>query len=284
MILILIFLSIAFFTIIERKILGSIHIRLGPRKVGIIGIFQPFSDALKLFSKNLNFISKNNEFYWNFSPIITFFIFIVLCIFLPIKIENNILIFRIIILIFILGLPNYSIFWTSFFSFRKFRIIRSKRCVCQIISYEIGLIFFFICLFFLFNNINLEFLIIFLSNLNNFNKILLLLILWILILRESRRIPFDFVEGESELVSGFNIEYSRVYFSLFFIYEYGIMLFFSILFSILITNFIISVILIFAFILARSCFVRIRYDQIIILIWKFIYPLIIPFIIFLNYF
>jgi NADH-ubiquinone oxidoreductase chain 1 len=97
-------------------------------------------------------------------------------------------------------------------------------------------------------------------------KLFIGIILFILILSETSRIPFDFIEGESELVSGFNIEYSSSYFSLFFIYEYGIMLFFCLLISLIFSSFICSFILILFFILIRSAFPRFRYDQIIIFI------------------
>lgn len=210
-------------------------------------------------------------------------IFIIITIFIPIKIENNIIFNNTIFILFIFGLTNFTIFWRRFFSFNKFRIISSKRCVSQLISYEIGLVFFFISIIFIFKLLNNEDILKFVDKIK-FNKLIIMIVIFILVLRESRRTPFDFIEGESELVSGFNIEYSRSYFSLFFIYEYGIMLFFSILLSIFIVNFLFSFLLIFFFICIRSCFLRIRYDQIIILIWKFIYPIIMNFIIFIKYF
>ena len=95
------------------------------------------------------------------------------------------------------------------------------------------------------------------------NKIILFLNFYILILCESSRIPFDFIEGESELVSGFNIEFFRSYFSLFFIYEYGIILFLRILSRFVFLNLIFSIFIIYLFILIRSSFPRLRYDQII---------------------
>lgn len=276
-------MSVAFFTIIERKILGSIHIRLGPVKIGIIGLFQPFSDAIKLFSKSINNISKTNKFYWNISPILTFIIFLQILFFLPIKIENLNNNMSLILLLFILGLPNFTMLWSRFFSFNKFSIIRSKRCISQLISYEIGLVLFIISMIFISININIENIIIFM-NLIYINKFLIIIIVYILILSESRRIPFDFIEGESELVSGFNIEYSRCYFSLFFIYEYGIMLFFSLILRMILNFIILSFVIIYIFILIRSSFIRIRYDQIIIFIWKIIYPFIISLLILQNFF
>lgn len=238
---------------------------------------------MKLFFKNLNNLSKINEFYWNISPSLTFLIFLIIIIFIPLKIENNNFIFRILFLLFILGLPSFTLLWRRFFSFRKFRIISSKRCISQILSYEIGLIIILIFLLCLFLNINQENLIYIIKNIN-FNKFLIIIIFFIIILIETRRIPFDFIEGESELVSGFNIEYSSSYFSLFFIYEYGIILFFCILTSLYFYKFIISFILIYLLINIRSSFPRFRYDQIIIIIWKFIYIILISFIIFIKVF
>lgn len=276
-------MSIAFFTIIERKILGIFHIRLGPNKIGNLGILQPFSDAIKLFTKNLNNLSKINEFYWNISPLLTFLIFLLILIFLPIKIENNNFIFSILTLLFIIGIPSFTLFWRSFFSFRKFRIIRSKRCISQILSYEIGIMILLIFLFSIFLTINIENLIFKIYKIKNF-KFLILIIFYVIILSETSRIPFDFIEGESELVSGFNIEYSSSYFSLFFIYEYGIILFFCILIRLIFNKFLISFILIYFFILIRASFPRFRYDQIIIFFWKYVYTVLICIILIIKTF
>lgn len=244
-------------------------------------MFQPFSDALKLFSKNLNFLSKINELLWNFSPLLIFFLFIIILNFIPIKIENNKNFINLIIIILIIRLFVFPIIWRRFFSFRKFRLIRSKRCISQLLSYEIGLIFIFIFLIFIILKINVE-IILLIYNKIFLNKIIILLLIFILILRESRRIPFDFIEGESELISGFNIEFSSSYFSLFFIYEYGIILFLRLVIRIILLNFYFNLFLIFIFIIIRSCFPRIRYDLIIIYFWKIFYPIIISLIIFFN--
>lgn len=120
-----------------------------------------------------------------------------------------------------------------------------------------------IFLFSIFLTINIENLIFKIYRIKNF-KFLILIIFYVIILSETSRIPFDFIEGESELVSGFNIEYSSSYFSLFFIYEYGIILFFCILIRLIFNKFLISFILIYFFILIRASFPRFRYDQIII--------------------
>lgn len=255
--------------------------RLGPNKIGFIGILQPFSDALKLFRKNLIPITKINYIFWNSSPLITIFLFLIVIDFFPIKNENNTIKINILIIILILTLFIFPIFWGRFFSFRKFSIIRSKRLIRQIISYEIGLIIILILIIPIFFKTNL-FLIIINSNIFIYTGNFIILVFFIIILRESRRIPFDFIEGESELVSGFNTEFLSTYFSLFFIYEYGIIIFFRILISIIFINFFLSFFLIFLFIIIRSCFPRIRYDQIMIFMWKLLYPIIISLILVLK--
>lgn len=226
-------------------------------------------------------MSKINELIWNFSPLLIFFLFILILNLIPIKIENNKNFLNFIILVLISRLFIFPVIWRRFFSFRKFRLIRAKRCISQLLSYEIGLMFIFIFIIFIIIKINLEEMLLIL-NLILLNKIIIIFLLFILILRESRRIPFDFIEGESELVSGFNIEFSRSYFSLFFIYEYGIILFLRILIRMIFFNFYLSFIIIFLFILIRSSFPRIRYDLIIIFFWKFFYPIIISSLLLFN--
>lgn len=137
--------------------------------------------------------------------------------------------------------------------------------ISQILSYEIGLIFLIIFIILIVLNLNLENIYIYIKNLKIF-KLISLIIFFILILIETRRIPFDFIERESELISGFNTEFSRRFFSLFFIFEYGIMLFFRILMSLLYFNFFFFFFLIYFFIFFRASFPRFRYDQIIIYI------------------
>lgn len=258
-------ISIAFFTIIERKILGIFHFRIGPNKIGLIGLFQPFSDALKLFSKNLNVLVKINEKNFIISPLILFSLFLLIINFFPIKIENNLINENFLILILLIRVSLILIFSSRFFSFRKYRIIRSKRAISQILSYEIGLIFILIFLIPISINLNILKISLIIENIK-FIKLVILTLLFLLILIETRRIPFDFIERESELVSGFNTEFSRRFFSLFFIFEYGIILFFRILISFLYFFIEFFFFFLFIFIIIRASFPRFRYDQIIIYI------------------
>lgn len=248
-----------------------------------MGLFQPFSDALKLFSKNINYLYKINELYWNISPILTFIVLLLILNFIPLIIEINNIINNNIIIIIIIGLPIYTLFFRSFFSFRKFSLIRSKRCITQILSYEIGLIYVLILLIPLLIKSNIEE-ILKILNISRFSNFFLIILIIIIVIRESRRIPFDFIERESELVSGFNTEYSRSFFSLFFIYEYGIIIYLRILIRIIIINFFLSLVIIYIFIHLRSSFPRFRYDQIINFTWKLLYPLLFSLFRFIKFF
>lgn len=162
----------------------------------------------------------------------------------------------------LIGFSVYPIILSGIFSFSKFSFIGSLRSASQSISYEITFSFY-ILIFLLF------FFCLEMVPLNIFIFFFLILIFFFLILAELNRAPFDFSEGESELVSGFNVEFSRVPFVLFFLSEYGILLFFSVFLSVFFFNF--SFFFTFVFfvfiIFVRSCYPRFRYDFLMGLFW-----------------
>ena len=158
----------------------------------------------------------------------------------------------------LIGFSVYPIILSGIFSFSKFSFIGSLRSASQSISYEIT--FSFYILIFLLFFFSLE-----MIPLNIFIFFFLILIFFFLILAELNRAPFDFSEGESELVSGFNVEFSSVPFVLFFLREYGNLIFFSVFISFLFFNFsIFFIFLVFVLmILIRSSYPRFRYDFLI---------------------
>ena len=155
----------------------------------------------------------------------------------------------------LIGFSVYPIILSGIFSFSKFSFIGSLRSARQSISYEITFSFY-ILIFLLF------FFCLEMIPLNMFIFFFLILIFFFLILAELNRAPFDFSEGESELVRGFNVEFSSVPFVLFFLSEYGILLFFSVFLSIFFFNFsfIFTFISFVIIIFVRSCYPRFRYD------------------------
>lgn len=270
--ILLVLVSMAFFTLLEVKALGSFHIRLGPDKALINGVLQPIADFLKLFWKGFNFFRKVKTFLFIISPLISLLIRLMLWIlYVPIisilsSYWSNIIMFV------LLGRATYSLLFIGWSSGSLYSYIGSFRASAQRISYEISLVLIFIRFIFVSYSYRIFYLIKY-SMILNILLIAPLLSLWIIsCLAETNRSPFDFSEGESELVSGFNTEYSRAYFSYIFIAEYIRILFLSFLSNLITGLNIFSPLLIlvfrFFFIWTRASFPRIRFDKLIIFCWK----------------
>ena len=279
--MVLILLNVAFITLIERKILGLIQYRKGPNKVSIYGILQPIADAAKLFLKEFVLPLSRNYLIFLISPIISIRLAIILWFIYPIISCFNGLTLSGVLLLVILGLGTYPLFLTGWSSNRKYGMIGSLRGIAQTISYDIRLALILISVLLVRSCIT----IIDISFLVKAGLGLLIIpflfFFWLLsCVAETNRTPFDFSEGESELVSGFNIEYGGVGFTLIFMAEYSIILFFSaISSSFFIVPFdyklIISlrlVVLGFFWIWLRATYPRYRYDKLINIAWKILLP------------
>jgi len=281
--------GVAFLTLLERKVLGYIQIRKGPNKVGYIGIPQPFSDAIKLFSKEIIYplIANFNSYY--FSPIFNLFLSLFLWICLPLV--SFFFNFNLGILFFLAcsSLRVYTIILAGWSSNSNYSLLGGLRSVAQTISYEVSLALILLSFLFLILRLNLL----------DFKKIQIFI--WILILRlpisfiwfvsrlaETNRTPFDFAEGESELVSGFNVEYRRGGFALIFLAEYSRILFIRILCSLLFLGgnldswtFFLKISLIsFLWLWVRGTLPRFRYDKLIYLAWKRFLPVSLNYLLF----
>lgn len=274
--------NIAFITLLERKILGYSQLRKGPHKVGIVGIIQPFRDAIKLFSKEIVWPSTSNFLQYMLSPFIAFLIIAIRYILFPIS-EFNLSVGLSFLFIYTLIRINvYPLFISGWSSNNKYALIGSMRGIAQTVSYEVRLatilIFYAILSFRLrvkswitINSLTIKLFII-----------LPLIGIWFIsCLAETNRTPFDFSEGESELVSGFNIEYGGIGFALIFMAEYGSISFLRVITtSIFLSNSNLSVIFIIIITLilrlwvwVRCTFPRYRYDKLIGLAWKRYLPL-----------
>lgn len=270
-------IRVAFLTLLERKILGYIQIRKGPNKVGFVGLLQPFRDAIKLFTKEQTypFISNLNLYY--LSPVINLYLALLLWICVPFfTIRFN---FDLSLLFFlrVSRLRVYTIIIAGWSSNSNYAILGGIRSVAQTISYEVRLIL--ILMSFLF--IILRFNIIDLEKFQEFVWFIFILLplrmMWIVSrLAETNRTPFDFAEGESELVSGFNVEYRRGGFAIIFLAEYSNILFIRIICAILfLGGGLCSLILFFKlglmvgfWLWVRGTLPRYRYDKLIYLSWK----------------
>lgn len=288
LLIVCVMVGVAFLTLLERKVLGYIQIRKGPNKVGLLGIPQPFCDAIKLFTKEQTYPLISNYLPYYFRPI--FSLFLALLIWLCIPYYTNLFIFNLGILFFLCctRLGVYTVIIAGWSSNSNYALLGGLRAVAQTISYEVRMALILLCFVFLVGDYNLINFIIY----QNIWFILImfpLALVWVAsILAETNRTPFDFAEGESELVSGFNVEYRRGGFALIFLAEYASILFIRILFVVIFLGcdiysfiFYIKLILIsFLFIWVRGTLPRFRYDKLIYLAWKSFLPFSLNYLIF----
>lgn len=286
--LVIVLVSVSFFTLFERKLLRYIQLRKGPNKVGVIGIFQAFSDGIKLFRNEVPLLLKVNYLLYFISPFLIFLVSYIIWFFFPF-IYNRLNFINYFLLIFCLLRVNvYPIIFAGVYSNRVYAVLGGLRSIAQTISYEVR--FIFLVFRFLFLG---ERFIIYIFNDFNFYIFLILfplrLILFIRILAELNRTPFDFSEGESELISGYNIEYIRGPFALIFLAEYANIIFLIFIFvkiNFLNIDFLIYLVFIyilFLVILIRALLPRLRYDKLMFIVWLNYLPIVIRYLIFLIY-
>lgn len=281
-------IGVAFLTLLERKVLGYIQIRKGPNKLGFLGILQPFRDAIKLFTKEQTYPLYSNYFAYYFSPIFSFFLSLLIWMVIPYYF--NIISFNLGFLFFFCctRIGVYTLIVAGWSSNSNYSLLGGLRAVAQTISYEVRLALIIISVIIIVIDFNLikfsnyQILIWFIF------LILPLSICWLSSsLAETNRTPFDFAEGERELVSGFNIEYRRGGFALIFLAEYSRILFMSILFILIyiggynlrIFFYFKLVFISFFFIWVRGTLPRYRYDKLIYLAWKRYLPISLNFLI-----
>nr|YP_009121619.1 NADH dehydrogenase subunit 1 [Heliconius ismenius]AJF94288.1 NADH dehydrogenase subunit 1 [Heliconius ismenius] len=282
-------IGVAFLTLLERKVLGYIQIRKGPNKLGFMGILQPFSDAIKLFSKEQVYLNYSNYFSYYFSPIISFMLSLIIWMVIPYLF--NMVMFNLGLLFFLscTSVGVYTLLIAGWSSNSNYSLLGGLRAVAQTISYEVSLSLILMSSIIMIMDMNLikfseyQFLIWFM-----FMMIPLSMCLFSSMLAETNRTPFDFAEGESELVSGFNIEYSSGGFALIFLAEYSSILFMSMLFVIMnmggyelnLFFYLKLVFISFFFIWVRGTLPRYRYDKLMYLCWKSYLPISLNYLLF----
>nr|AGN71204.1 NADH dehydrogenase subunit 1 [Heleophryne purcelli] len=287
-----ILLAVAFLTLLERKTLGYMQHRKGPNIVGPMGLLQPFADGLKLIIKEPIRPSTASPTLFLLSPILAFTLAMVIWTPFPMPISLSDMNLSILFILALSSLTVYSILGSGWASNSKYALIGALRAVAQTISYEVTLALILLCTVLITGNFTLP-------TFNLTQEYMWLLIpmwpmafMWFVsTLAETNRAPFDLTEGESELVSGFNVEYASSPFVLFFLAEYANILmmntFSAIIFlgsSVLATQISASFLtmmkaslLTMMFLWVRASYPRFRYDQLMHLLWKNFLPLTLAF-------
>nr|YP_010142228.1 NADH dehydrogenase subunit 1 [Chthamalus malayensis]QQK92486.1 NADH dehydrogenase subunit 1 [Chthamalus malayensis] len=280
LLLVCVLISVAFLTLLERKVLGYIQIRKGPNKVGILGILQPFSDAIKLFTKEQTWSSVSNFTLYFFSPVFMFFMSLFLWVLMPFNSGFFDFEFGFFFFLCVISLGVYPLMIAGWSSNSKYALLGGLRAVAQTISYEVSLALVLLSFIIVVGEYSLDNFIEFQSSFYLIFLFYLLCIVWVVsCLAEMNRTPFDFAEGESELVSGFNVEYSAGGFALLFLGEYSMIILMSTMMVVLFLGgslnlvFFVKVGVFISLVLwLRGTFPRYRYDKLMNLAWKSILP------------
>nr|ACO05567.1 NADH dehydrogenase subunit 1 [Paramesotriton chinensis] len=282
-------LAVAFLTLVERKVLGYMQLRKGPNMVGPVGLLQPIADGLKLFIKEPVRPSTSSQTLFLIMPMMALTLALIIWIPLPMPFTLSNLNLGVLFLLSLSSLAVYSILGSGWSSNSKYALVGALRAVAQTISYEVTLGLILLCLILLTGGFML-------TNFNISQESTWFIIpawpmatMWFISpLAETNRTPFDLTEGESELVSGFNVEYAGGPFALFFLAEYSNILLMNTLSAILFLgqttshiqpemstiNLIIKAsTLSIVFLWIRASYPRFRYDQLMHLIWKNFLPL-----------
>lgn len=296
--------GVAYLTYFERKVIGYMQGRLGPNRVGIFGLLQPFADGMKLFFKEMIMPTKANSYLYAAAPLLTFIPALVAWAVIPFS-PGLIMANVNAGLLYIFAMTSmgvYGIIIAGWASNSKYAMYGALRSAAQVISYELAMGFALIGVLMAAGSLNLNTIVQAQSGgfwhwywLPLFP---LFIVYWISGIAETNRAPFDVVEGESEIVGGCHIEYSGMRFAVFFLAEYANMILISALISTLFMGGYLSpfqgipglqeafewvpglvwlllkmCVFLFVYLWIRASFPRYRYDQIMRLGWKIFIPL-----------
>ena len=289
LLIVLVLVGVAFLVLLERRVLGYVHIRRGPNKVGFVGLFQPFSDAIRLFTKEQYFPLVSNYLSYYFSPVFNLFLSLLIWVLVPYF--RGFISFSLGLLFFLCctSLGVYTVMVAGWSSNSNYSLLGGLRSVAQTISYEVSLALILLSFVFLVCSYDLVSFHYFQTYLwLIFFTFPLSLVWFISCLAETNRTPFDFAEGESELVSGFNIEYGAGGFALIFLAEYASILFMRLLFCVIFLGcdlnslffYIKLSFLSYLFVWVRGTLPRFRYDRLMYLAWRGFLPLSLNFLLF----
>jgi len=290
-------------TYLERKVLGYMHVRLGPNRVGPFGLFQPIADTIKLLVKEIIVPTNANRFLFIIAPMISFGTSLIAWAVIPF--DEHVVLSNInagvLYILTVSSLGVYGILIAGWASNSKYAMFGALRAAAQSISYEIAMGFALIGVMMAAGSLNFQEIVL-AQNGNILHWYMiplfpLFIVFWVSGVAETNRLPFDVAEGESEIVAGFHVEYSGVTFALFYFAEYVNMTLISVLTSLMFLGgwlspfqgipvleplfawvpgyiwlFLKMSFFLYCFIWFRATFPRYRYDQIMRLGWKIFIP------------
>ena len=297
-------LAVAMFVYWERKVLGWMHVRMGPNKIGPFGLLQAFADVVKLLIKEVILPTKANRFLYYLAPMVA--LIPALAVWAVVPFSSTMVLSDanagVLYLLAMTSMGVYGIIIAGWASNSRYALLGAMRSAAQVISYELAMGLCLVCVLVLAGSLNLSAIV----NAQAGSKGILdwfwlpllpvFVVYFISGVAETNRAPFDITEGESELVAGFHVEYSGITFALFMLAEYASMILISALTAVLFLGgwlspfqgtalesvfgfvpgifwfFIKIVILLFLFLWFRATFPRYRYDQIMRLGWKVFIP------------
>ncbi|MDP7097562.1 MAG: NADH-quinone oxidoreductase subunit NuoH [Rhodospirillales bacterium] len=288
-------LAVAYLTYAERKVIGAMQLRKGPNVVGPFGLLQPMADGLKLFVKETIVPTAANRGVFFLAPCLTFTLSLVAWAVIPfgeglVLADINV---GVLYLLAISSLNVYGILMAGWASNSRYAFLGALRSAAQMVSYEISMGFIIITVLLVAGSLNLSEIVMAQKKVwFVFPLLPMAVIFFISTLAETNRLPFDLPEAESELVAGYNVEYSAMTFALFFLGEYSFMILMSAITTLLFLGgwlppwevapftwipgavwFALKVaFVLFLFLWVRATFPRDRYDQLMRLGWKVFLP------------
>jgi NADH-quinone oxidoreductase subunit H len=295
-------ICVAYLTLAERKVIGWMQVRIGPNRVGPLGLLQPMADGIKLLLKEIIIPSSASKGLFLLGPVLA--LAASLSAWAVVPFDDGLVLADVNAgLLFILAITSvevYGVIIAGWASNSKYPFLGAMRASAQMISYEVALGFALICVLLISSSLNLTDIVrsqgsgrfhdMGLSILSwNWLPLLPMFVVYVISgIAETNRAPFDVVEGEAEVVAGHMVEYSGMAFALFFLAEYANMILVSIVTSILFLGGWLSpfgflpdgfhwlglktAFILFLFLWARATFPRFRYDHIMRLGWKVFVP------------
>ena len=293
-----ILISVAYLTLAERKLMGSMQQRKGPNTVGFLGLLQPLADGLKLLLKETVIPTNASTFSFVFAPVLTLFLSLFGWSLIPLSFTGFFidLDLSLLFIFAVSSLAVYGIILSGWSSNSRYAFFGCLRSAAQMVSYEVAIGLILVTVLACVGSLNFFSIVLFQEFIFFLIPLFPIFLMFLVsILAETNRAPFDLPEAESELVSGYNVEYASMGFALFFLAEYSSMILMSSLTTIMfiggwlaffskpfiLDSFILSVKLsavLFFFIWVRASFPRYRIDQLMRLCWKVFLPISLSFV------